>query len=441
MNSSIDGIDELPSGRFRVRWQVRGKRVSGTFATAEEAASVRDAALRELADENFEHVDGESPYALTPSFLAARRKFRTADNDESRWYGHVREAKIARKPVAAITTFDVYDWLEELRKKPSTMRQGRSISVQTRRHCLNLFRGFFKWAMKRQLVATNPCNGVLVEREDGDEVEGWQPDWYLTPQEQEVLLRATPEGNDRRMVAVAIGTGLRLRELLCLHLDDIHVEASEPYIEVRFGSWDAGKKRFRPPKGRTGEKKPRIVPLFGLALAAVKAQLADMPERNKYRLAFPSRWGGRRTHPPKSWNLAPGIVRLRRQPWWHLLRHACASSLVNGWWGVRWSLEDAQRILGHSSVTVTERYAHLTSSVVQGAATATHAAWTARDQGRGLHLVTASNNRLKSAEPPGLRSRMSSVRIGPGVLRFHRDPMCSLLPSESSKITDVPHVS
>lgn len=43
---------------------------------------------------------------------------------------------------------------------------------------------------------------------------------------------------------------------------------------------------------------------------------------------------------------------------WHDLRHSCGTSLNAGWWGRVWSLEEIRDLLGHSSVKVTEIYAH-----------------------------------------------------------------------------------
>ena len=42
---------------------------------------------------------------------------------------------------------------------------------------------------------------------------------------------------------------------------------------------------------------------------------------------------------------------------WHDLRHTCASSLVSGWLGRRWSLEETKEFMGHISRSSTERYA------------------------------------------------------------------------------------
>ena len=41
-------------------------------------------------------------------------------------------------------------------------------------------------------------------------------------------------------------------------------------------------------------------------------------------------------------------------------------------------MEDVRMVLGHSSVKVTERYAHLVPNVVQGVANAAQAAWESR---------------------------------------------------------------
>jgi integrase len=62
-----------------------------------------------------------------------------------------------------------------------------------------------------------------------------------------------------------------------------------------------------------------------------------------------------------------------RKVWWHLLRHTAATSLLCGWWGRRLSLDEVAKMLGHSSVKVTERYAQLLDSERSKLAAETHA--------------------------------------------------------------------
>jgi hypothetical protein len=90
--------------------------------------------------------------------------------------------------------------------------------------------------------------------------------------------------------------------------------------------------------------------------------------------------GARRDRkPPACWaKVVEGlgvIPHIGRKPWWYLLRHTCASSLVSGWWGQRWRLEDVRAVLGQSDIKTTQRYAHLTPEAVQGVAGEAHAAW------------------------------------------------------------------
>lgn len=93
---------------------------------------------------------------------------------------------------------------------------------------------------------------------------------------------------------------------------------------------------------------------------------------NPLRLVFPSLRGTmRQPGAPSGWERWVASARLGRTVRWHDLRHTCASSLVAGWWGRAWTLTEVCALLGHSSIKVTERYAHLAGSITQDAVKAT----------------------------------------------------------------------
>jgi hypothetical protein len=113
---------------------------------------------------------------------------------------------------------------------------------------------------------------------------------------------------------------------------------------------------------------------------------------------FPTQRGCRRgKKPPRSWAKVVakfGVVpRIGQKPWWHLLRHTCASSLVSGWWGMRWAIEDVSKVLGHSDIKTTQRYAHLAPDVIQSTATRAQAAFGMQRVRRPASAVTAPSRR------------------------------------------------
>jgi hypothetical protein len=55
---------------------------------------------------------------------------------------------------------------------------------------------------------------------------------------------------------------------------------------------------------------------------------------------------------------AAGIA-LRPHLHFHALRHTFASNLISGALGRQWSMQEVQVLMGHSSIMVTQRYAHL----------------------------------------------------------------------------------
>ncbi len=406
LNLDMRNITPLPSGGFRVRIERAGEVLGGTSATPEEAAALRDALKRQIADDDLVPATGRTIAELGNEFLASRSGNRSSKDDGGRWRKHVASSPLGKRVPSTVSVKDVVTWVAALQTKKTSYdpkkhgkRETKPLSWQTRKHALNLLRRFFVWAVEQEHATVNPCLGLKVARRDGDEGEGYQEGWYLDASEQAKAFEILNDDPERWIVAFAIGTGLRQGEQWCLHLEDVHVDGDDPHALVRFGSWDAKRKRYRSPKGRAGDKKTRRVPLFGLALDAAREWLKVLPTyapHNPHGLMFPTpaaekdgtdghrdyRGGARRMgKPPACWAkvvAALDIPRLGRKPWWHLLRHTCASSLVSGWWGQRWRLEDVRAVLGHSSVKVTERYAHLVPNVVQGVASAAHVAWESR---------------------------------------------------------------
>lgn len=409
----MTNITALPSGNYRVRLEYRGQVLGGTFGKLDDAVETRDALKHRLADGDLRGTGGSSAFELGPRFLASRAGNRSVDDDENRWHLRIATASWARLSISDVTRKDGLAWLEDLKKERTAYdarlhgaRPDKLISWGLRRHCLNLARRFFQWCIDdEEILTTNPFAGLSVEREDGDEDEGYQEEWFVDVAEQMSifdiwLTLKTLDARDRLerfIYGVALWTGLRLSELWCLHLSDFHVDGPKPHLVVRYGSWDAIKERFRSPKGRKGEKKRRIVHLWGFGLDCarewlkVRAEYLRMNPRTEreraakgYKdsgLVFPSERGRLRSDakPPRSWKKvseAFGVVpRIGLKPWWHLLRHSCASALVSGSWGILYGIQEVQNILGHTDIRTTQRYAHLAPSALEAKAAEADAAF------------------------------------------------------------------
>ena len=439
----MENITTLPSGNLRVRVKFLGKVASKVFAADAYADAIkwREAVKLEIAEGEYIPASGASMKQLGPKYLASRAGNRDPDSDESRWHTHVATASWALRPGSAVTRLDGQNWLDELKDKPTSYdpakhgeRPEKTLSVSTRRKVLNLARCAFTWAIKRQLIETdvNPFAELVVEREDGDEDEGWQEEWYLDAKDQADVLALwdTVEDLDeherleKEIAACAITHGYRESEQWCLHLDDVHLDdPEEPHIKVRFGSWDPKKERYRGPKGKRGEKKPRKIPLWGPGLEAMKRWLAV---RTKYltsvstkgtkvyesELVFPTRRGKRRDKkPPRSFAKirdAYGVHRrFQRKLWWHLFRHTCATSLLAGWWGYTFKEARVQAIMGHADIRTTMRYAHMAPSVVAEDAKRAHVAYLAS---RGHAGVTPQRPAARSERNDSRARQDSNLR-------------------------------
>lgn len=379
-NAPGDGsIATLRNGRQWVRSPVQpnGKRKSlGTYATRAEAEEIL------LAFLCLQGTPGAVPASVVTferfgrEVLDLREEegIRGIAQERSRFEFHLATSLLADMPLEKIGPPQIAELVRALMRKDATDKRGRrKISRKTVQRCLAIVSSVFAEAVTRGHVAANPTVGVKAKRRaDESSDEPWA---YLNPDEQRALAtcEAIPYA-DRLIIRFAIGTGVRQGELCHNLLADLHVDGDEPFLFVRYGS------KGKPPKSG----KTRRVPLFGDALEAAREWLALLPSyarANPDKLIFPTATGCRRQAAKTLGNgrMEAGVwvgrfekyVRaagIEKHVRWHDLRHTCASSLVAGWWGRKWSLDEIKELLGHSSIVVTQKYAHLGETSLKAAA-------------------------------------------------------------------------
>jgi integrase/recombinase XerD len=220
------------------------------------------------------------------------------------------------------------------RKTPSPL------SVKTLAAEASVLRSFFSWLAERRVLLFNPAEDlVLADRTQP------LPRTVLTESEVQALLAAPGADalglRDRAILEALYSTGLRRAELAGLDLYDVD-QASE-VVRVR--------------QGKRG--KDRYVPIGARALAAVRRYLHEarpgLVASPKEPALFVAAVYGRRLN-VKTLNLivrqraaAAGLAK-RVTP--HVLRHTCATHLLQGGAGLR----HVQAILGHASIATTQVY-------------------------------------------------------------------------------------
>jgi integrase len=342
---------------------------------------------------------------VAESVLDEREKsgVRGIRQERDRYRAHLSTAHFAAMPIDRIRPADITRWLRAMQDKSAKRGQGKNKTVtldhkierSTIQRVLTLASTIFEAAgpNDRELIESNPCLGIKVKKRPGKEATR-DVEVFLTLEEQRAV-RECPliSDHDRWLILFAFGSGVRMGEQHNVELRDVHVDGDEPHVIVRFGS--NGKPRKNGLKLR--------VPLFGFALEATKKQVELLKgQANPFGLLFPTENGHRRKGKPlgnghfvpvtnggshvivkgKPKRVRSGgthryvdrltevlaLAGITRHVRWHDLRHSCASSLLQGQWGDAWTIQEVSGQLGHSSITVTERYAHLGETALKRAA-------------------------------------------------------------------------
>ncbi len=311
---------------------INGNRIRKRLPTARTKAMAEEAEREELNKLHHARYQLKPAAPRLKDFIEreylpwSRANKKSWRNDESR-AKCIIEA-LGNKRLDEITPFDVERFKIERRKATSARDPERARSAAATNRELLLLSAILTLAKKGKLIVENPCSQVEML---AGEVKRTR---YCSDEEQERLLAACVGKREwlKPVIILAINAGMRAGEILSLRWAQVDFERGLIHLE------------------QTKTDRNRDVPLNSTA----RASLLTLERRSE--LVFPSPKTGRpRRDINHAWHKLceqAGVASLR----FHDLRHTFGTRAADR--GV--PLTAIARVMGHSSVSTTERYAHAT---------------------------------------------------------------------------------
>lgn len=227
----------------------------------------------------------------------------------------------------------VRDWMAEM------MNEGQRATSINRR--LSALRSFYRFALARNLVKSDPVQGVVGPKKDKPLPQ------FLKEKEIDELLREDfwtdcyEDVRDRMIIMTFYETGIRLAELM--NLCDSDVDFMSGQLKV------------------TGKRnKQRLIP-FGAELSQALQHYMGVRDAQVVRHSaalFLANDGQQMTADAIRYRVKKHLSLVstlkKRTP--HVLRHTFATAMLNHKAGI----ESVKKLLGHESLSTTEIYTHTT---------------------------------------------------------------------------------
>lgn len=238
---------------------------------------------------------------------------------------------------------DVQRWVGEINAK-------RSASTVAKAHAI--LHKIFKWAVKDKILVSNPCADTDLPTIEIPEVK------IITPEEFDTVLEKMTDKQGKRILLVAVGTGMRWSELAALcpaQIDflgrQLTVDRGSVIVQKNLNGVSWVDKPY--PKGKV----PRSVPLDDDVVNALSLEIArrglDAQSQERIfinRLGNPidRRWFNSQLLRPalKAAGLSGRNVTLKH------LRSSYCSWLLDG--GA--PLAVVQKLMGHKQISTTQKY-------------------------------------------------------------------------------------
>ena len=307
-----------------IRFQQHGVRVQKSSGKTRKADALRFLAKsmeeeRQRQEQGYKKVLFEVLCDEYQQLHLPHLKTRTRAN----YLGHIKLLKdhFADRYIDAVRKSHIAEFV--------AIQKRAGLKTPTIRRYLSTLSSMFSFAERSGWLALNP----LLRFDKRSLPEAQPRTRFLTSDEYRRLLKASGQ-HLRPIIEAAVATGMRLEELLSLKWEQVNLERREIRLVV------------------TKSNRPRVVPLFDRAVAVIAAA-ARCPQTSSYVFTNPAS-GSRYKTIKRAFRSACKRAEIEDIRF-HDMRHTFAS------WAVQSGadLYRLSRILGHSSLQMTTRYAHL----------------------------------------------------------------------------------
>ncbi|MCE5210890.1 MAG: site-specific tyrosine recombinase XerD [Deltaproteobacteria bacterium] len=263
----------------------------------------------------------------------AQNTMESYGRDLRRFISFIQEKKEI-SDVKGVNSETIIEYLTQIRDE--------GLAANSVNRALAALRGFYKYLLREKIIVDNPLANIELAKV-------WMklPD-TISKEEMKTIL-AQPGGQNNAalrnsaMLELLYATGIRVSELINLTMNSIN--------------WQVG---FLIVMGKGS--KERIVPVGKVAYDCVRRYVDDvrpkLMQKKMTDVLFLNRFGGKFTR-QGFWKIVVGYARkagLQKKVYPHTFRHSFASHLLEG--GA--DLRTVQVMLGHSDISTTQIYTHLT---------------------------------------------------------------------------------
>lgn len=266
---------------------------------------------------------------------------------------------------AAVTRNDLSEWIESLSRKPRTdesalhrSARGEALAPASINRTLASVRTFYAWMRRENLCTINPFVGI-AKLNTPKRLPTFIPKRRMTTIATDSEVRCDSEEftqvRNSLIILMFYTMGLRASELIGINRDDFSSD-------------------FNALRVRGKGNKERIVPIIEIVREKIFTYLDAISGQNicisDEKALFLTQKGKRISYSTLYRVIHSELeaygVRGRKSP--HVLRHTFATHLLDGGADIR----EIQSLLGHSSLSTTQRYTHTSIAAIRRAYNSAH---------------------------------------------------------------------